>query len=80
MIKTLLGIHYIFFILDSCVQNILDFTVIDSADRFWLGYFGVHDDCTHAKAKNGIWHCNYTKSTLVLHAQYVSEYFGHQYD
>ena len=39
---------WLFFILDSFVQNILDFTVINSADRFGQA---ILDDCPPAKAK-----------------------------
>ena len=52
---------WLFFILDSFVQNILDFTVINSADRFGQA---ILDDCPPAKAKNVVWHCSlYTKPT-----------------
>ena len=39
---------WLFFIFDSFVQNILDFTVINSADRFGQA---ILDDCPPAKAK-----------------------------
>jgi len=51
------------------VQNILEFTVIDSADRFGQAIFGeVHDDCPLAKAKNVIWHCSMYVHQIYLHA------------